>query len=404
MQGSNESCRISVIVPTLNEEAHIGRLLGSLQDQTHPPDEVIVVDGGSVDATTRIAKELGAKTLCLPGVKEWPSMNAGAEIAGGDLLVFTGADVAFPRKTLARIQTQFSRDSELVSLAGPGIPVDPPALLGLEYAIYNLARFVAGLLPGGLKRFSTSTNLLAVRRATFEIVGGLPDGWNADGRLGRSLCFQGRVRFSLFWVRTRISSRRLNEMGFWAFNRHFLYVIENFIPRLESWGPIRRSKTTCATNHSKMRIRAGVVGDSSTGLSPGQQLRRKALAPSSVATAAALFLGTWAITSTWSVGPTAGAEKEHAAIEGRACTPLRQALESADLGRARAVREAIKRAEAVAFDALESSGIRFGRAEEMALRLGARIDDDRIDPRRLEDLRLHLRKADAYCDRVLRDV
>jgi glycosyltransferase involved in cell wall biosynthesis len=400
---SKEGCRISVIVPTLNEEAHIGRLLASLEVQTDPPHEVIVVDAGSMDATARIAKELGAKTLCFPGMKEWPSMNAGAEIAEGDVVLFTGADVAFPRRTLARIRARFSRDADLVGIAGPGIPVDPPALLGLEYAAYNLARFLASLLPADFKRFSTSTNLLAVKRSVFKTVGGLPDGWNADGRLGRSLCAQGRVRFFLFWVRTRISSRRLNEMGFWAFNRHFLYVIENFVPKLESWGPIRKSKAECAANHSRMRVRAGVVSETPARLSLGQWIRRKTLAPASLTTAVALFLGAWAVTSTWGVGSTSGVRKQPTVIHGSACPPLRRALEFADLGQMREVRDALERAESVAFDALESSGIRFGRTERAALRVQARSDNGRMTLGRLENLRLQLLKVDALCDQVQRD-
>lgn len=292
--------RISVIVPTLNEESHIARLLSSLQRQTYSPDEVIVVDGGSVDATIPIAESFGARVLCLPGVKEWPSMNAGARVATGDVLLLTGADVVFPRRVLARVRTRFVRDKHLVGIAGSGIPVDPPALLGLEYAVYNFARFVAGILPGRLKRFSTSTNLLAVRRDAFERAGCLREGWNADGRLGRALSSLGEVRFFLFWVRASISSRRLNEMGFWAFNRHFLYVLENFVPRLESWGPVRQSREVSAANHSKMRINAALEGPSG-GFSPIQRVARKAVAPGTISTAVALLLGGWAISSTWSV-------------------------------------------------------------------------------------------------------
>ncbi|MEK7497570.1 MAG: glycosyltransferase, partial [Patescibacteria group bacterium] len=49
--------RISVCVTTFNEEKTIGTLLKSLTDQTKKPDEIIVVDGGSTDATvTQISK------------------------------------------------------------------------------------------------------------------------------------------------------------------------------------------------------------------------------------------------------------------------------------------------------------------------------------------------------------
>ena len=48
--------RLSVVIPALNEERHLGQLLSDLQRQSRRPDEIIVVDAGSTDATVDIAK------------------------------------------------------------------------------------------------------------------------------------------------------------------------------------------------------------------------------------------------------------------------------------------------------------------------------------------------------------
>lgn len=48
---------VSVVVPVRNEEATIAELLDSLRAQTLPPAEIIIVDGGSTDATLRTAEE-----------------------------------------------------------------------------------------------------------------------------------------------------------------------------------------------------------------------------------------------------------------------------------------------------------------------------------------------------------
>src|SRR5207253_45794 len=104
---------------------------------------------------------------------------------------------------------------------GPGVPWRPPFLLGMEYQIYNLVRFLVNKLPRLLKRFSASTNLLAVRRTVFEQVGPLGDDPNADGLLAAKLCATGKVRFSYLAIRAYMSSRRLRAMGFLAFNRHY---------------------------------------------------------------------------------------------------------------------------------------------------------------------------------------
>lgn len=51
---------VSLVVPVRNEEATLAALLESIGRQTHRPAEVIIVDGGSTDATVRVARELGA--------------------------------------------------------------------------------------------------------------------------------------------------------------------------------------------------------------------------------------------------------------------------------------------------------------------------------------------------------
>ena len=55
--------RLSVVIPALNEERHLGQLLSDLQRQSRRPGEIIVVDAGSTDATVDIAKRSNAVVL-----------------------------------------------------------------------------------------------------------------------------------------------------------------------------------------------------------------------------------------------------------------------------------------------------------------------------------------------------
>ena len=48
---------LSVVIPALNEEPHLGQLLSDIQRQSLRPEEVIVVDAGSRDASVRIAEQ-----------------------------------------------------------------------------------------------------------------------------------------------------------------------------------------------------------------------------------------------------------------------------------------------------------------------------------------------------------
>ena len=53
---------VTVVVPALNEEASIGRVLAEIPSSA--VDEVVVVDGGSRDRTVEIARARGARVIC----------------------------------------------------------------------------------------------------------------------------------------------------------------------------------------------------------------------------------------------------------------------------------------------------------------------------------------------------
>lgn len=79
---------VSVIIPTLNEESCLGRTLDQLREQR--PHEILVVDGGSTDATCQIASSAGG-VLHAPRGRA-AQMNHGAAHATGDMLLFLHAD------------------------------------------------------------------------------------------------------------------------------------------------------------------------------------------------------------------------------------------------------------------------------------------------------------------------
>ena len=86
---------ISVIIPVLNESKVITELLGQLQAFRKCGHQIIVVDGGSSDDTAAIARPSVDKLIISePGRAR--QMNAGAEIADGDILWFLHADTNLP--------------------------------------------------------------------------------------------------------------------------------------------------------------------------------------------------------------------------------------------------------------------------------------------------------------------
>ena len=89
MSTGQKTSNISIIIPTRNEADSIGRLLPELL--TIPGVELLVVDGGSTDNTADIAKSFGVQVLSSSPGKA-TQMNAGAEAAHGDILLFLHSD------------------------------------------------------------------------------------------------------------------------------------------------------------------------------------------------------------------------------------------------------------------------------------------------------------------------
>ncbi len=82
---------ISIIIPALDEAGTIGATLASVRD-ARESHEVIVVDGGSRDATVRLAEVAGARVIRSPRPQRAAQMNLGAEAARGGVLLFLHAD------------------------------------------------------------------------------------------------------------------------------------------------------------------------------------------------------------------------------------------------------------------------------------------------------------------------
>lgn len=242
---------ISIIVPTLNEEKHIEFLLSSFKDQSSASFETLIVDGGSNDRTTNIAHQHNAKIVALPGYKEFASRNIGAKMAKGEILLFTCADIIFPNNLLSKIVEKFE-NPELIALTGPGYPFDASLLGKIEYTVYNMVRHIFARLPKLFKKFSTSTNFLVVRKNYFDKTGGFDvDEINADGLMGKKLLKMGEVAFfSDTFV--YLSARRMKNMGFLGFNKHYLYAFENLFFFLSKIKIMKTLKLRSKMKHRKM--------------------------------------------------------------------------------------------------------------------------------------------------------
>jgi glycosyltransferase involved in cell wall biosynthesis len=102
---------LSVIVSAYNAEATLPGLFDSLLNQTFKDYELIIVDDGSTDSTSKIAKSYNCNLIELPK-NHGPAYcrNMGAQNAGGDILVFTDSDCRADANWLESIQAHFSQN------------------------------------------------------------------------------------------------------------------------------------------------------------------------------------------------------------------------------------------------------------------------------------------------------
>jgi rSAM/selenodomain-associated transferase 2 len=186
---------LSVIIPTLNEAVAIGRTLDSL-----PPEvQVVVVDGGSTDDTSRIAAERGTVVQGPRGRAR--QMNEGARHATGDVLLFLHADTLFGEAALEGMHKSLS-DSRVES-GTFRLRFDAPGWLLRMYGACTR------LTPPSL---CFGDRGLFVRRQTFESVGGFPDlPLFEDVEMVRLLHRRGGFRMLPQHVTT--SARRFNDNG-----------------------------------------------------------------------------------------------------------------------------------------------------------------------------------------------
>lgn len=88
---SRTTARISVIIPALNEEQSIGRVVDAIPK--HLNADVVVVDNGSTDRTAQVAREHGARVANEPQRGYGAACLAGIAAAGStDVIAFLDAD------------------------------------------------------------------------------------------------------------------------------------------------------------------------------------------------------------------------------------------------------------------------------------------------------------------------
>ncbi len=190
--------RVSVIVPTLDEERLIDARLDELR--ALGPHEVIVVDGGSGDATVdRVVKHPSRPRWIVAPRGRARQMNAGASLATGHVMLFLHADVALPRDALAHIARAIADPRVVAGAFRTWTLPDRPTRFGPLLHLADVRSRVSGLPYGDQAMF--------VRAEVFRSLGGFPDiPLMEDLALSRALRAVGRI--CTVPARVTVSGRR----------------------------------------------------------------------------------------------------------------------------------------------------------------------------------------------------
>ncbi len=201
--------RVSVVIPTLNEERVIGRTIRNLRSYLPKDVEIIVADGGSTDFTTLIASKLGAKLAKGKAKTVGAGRNAGAAMAKGDLLWFVDADT-FPTKDFYDRMLAIFNDPKIV---GVGCHIMPEHLGPMRKTFfYFLNMIVASTVFLG--RPNVAGSCVAYRKKDFDAINGFDTETHSaeDMDLTQRISKRGRVAF-FFHVVVPTSDRRVHKLG-----------------------------------------------------------------------------------------------------------------------------------------------------------------------------------------------
>ncbi len=215
--------KISVVIPTYNEEQNIQACLESLSRQTIPRNEyeLIVVDGGSTDRTREMASELADTVFIQKSPKVGGARNDGAMKAQSLLLATTDGDTILPETWLEHIIEDLSRPG-VVQVYGPVYPIEGGLMNWLSLSFAN--NFARAGYYSRLFYFTLGCNT-AFRRSSF-IEAGMYRVIDAgdDLEVARRMKEHGKVLFDNR-LKVGFSMRRYRQFGTLRSLYEWVYIV-----------------------------------------------------------------------------------------------------------------------------------------------------------------------------------
>lgn len=165
--------KVSIVATVKNEGEALRPLLDSLLDQTQPPDEVVICDGGSADDTLPILDEYRAllplRVVVVPGSNISQGRNRAIAAAGGDVIAVTDAGVVLSPTWLEELAAPFA--DENVHVVSGWFEADPFT----DFEVVMGATVLPARGDIDPQSFLPSSRSVAFRKSAWEAVGGYPE-------------------------------------------------------------------------------------------------------------------------------------------------------------------------------------------------------------------------------------
>jgi rSAM/selenodomain-associated transferase 2 len=220
--------KVSIVVPTINEEKVLPDLFENLSALSPQPHEIIFVDGPSKDETANLITERGFHLIRSVGKGRSLQLNEGAFQSTGDYLVFLHADTAVPSDIVQIVEKNLANDH--VTLGGFTSIFKGRSFFSLHNRLFA---FLGGLYYNPIRcicfgfRLLNGDQVMFCRKADFVKVGGfneeLPMMEDAD------LCLRLNKLGCIKQIKERVftSDRRIARLGtvktYMRFAKLYLY-------------------------------------------------------------------------------------------------------------------------------------------------------------------------------------
>lgn len=221
-----EPLRVSLVIPIKNESGSIAELIESIIRQSRPPNEIVLVDGGSTDGTVELARELtagDARFRVIEAGEATPGRgrNVGIAAAHGEWIALTDAGIRLEPTWLMRLLEVVESD--------PGVDIVYGNYEPWTESFFQRCAALAYVPPmqvrGIAKIRGESVASMLLKWKVWDIVGGFP-----DLRAAEDLVFMERTKacgFQIDWAANATVHWQLRSTLVGTFRRFQLYSKHN---------------------------------------------------------------------------------------------------------------------------------------------------------------------------------